>query len=305
MGFELTILGTSSATPTPDRHPSAQYLVFGDHYILVDCGEGAQIQLMRYGLKSFRINHILISHLHPDHYLGLPGLLSSLSLKGRTEPLDIYAPKGMQEIIDVQFLYGEVYLTFDITYHVLEDHGEKLIFEDKNLQIYSFPLLHRIPCWGFLLKEKKFPRKINKQLPDAQKLPVDAYPLFRQGKNYTDPFGKTWNHLEHTLPNDPPFTYAYITDTLYLPKLAYTLSHHQIDILYHEATFLEELKEKAIITFHSTAGQAAAFAMKASVKKLLIGHFSSRYKDPEVLLDEAVKIFPNTALALEGEKFCA
>jgi ribonuclease Z len=303
MAFELTILGTSSATPTPDRHPSAQYLVFGDQHMLVDCGEGAQIQLMRYGLKTFRISKIFISHLHPDHYLGLPGLLSSLSLKGRTEPLEIYAPKGMQEIIDVQFLYGDVFLTFDIKYHILENDGERQLFKDKYLEVRCFPVVHRIPCWGFLFKEIKLPRKINKDLPVAQKLPVDAYPVLRAGQDYISPEGNIWSYLDYTVPNDPPFSYAYITDSVYLPKLAKALSKYEIDLLYHEATFLNELKEKAVTTFHTTASEAASFAKEANVKKLLIGHFSSRYKDPVVLLNEAREIFPDTELALEGEKF--
>jgi ribonuclease Z len=303
MAFELTILGTSSATPTPDRHPSAQYLVFGDHYILLDCGEGAQIQLMRFGLKSFRINKIFISHLHPDHYLGLPGLLSSLSLKGRTEPIEIYAPKGMQEIIDIQFLYGDVFLTYDIQYHILEGDGEKVLFQDNYLEIHSFPLEHRIPCWGFLFREIKMPRKINKELPIAQKLPIEAYPLLRRGQDYINPEGKIWPYLEYTIPNDPPFSYTYITDTVFLPKLAASLSRYKIDLLYHEATFLDELKEKAVATYHTTASEAALFAKEAKVKKLLIGHFSSRYKEPGVLLNEARKVFPDTELALEGEKF--
>src|ERR1039458_7378814 len=150
MPFELTILGSSSATPTPDRYPSAQFLVSGEHYMLLDCGEGAQMQIMRYGLKSFRSDKIFISHLHPDHFLGLPGLISSLSLKGRTLPLDIFCPKGLQEILEVQFLFGEVHLSYELIFHIHEDKAKQIIFEDKNLKVYSFPVNHRSPCWGFL-----------------------------------------------------------------------------------------------------------------------------------------------------------
>lgn len=304
MTFELTILGTSSATPTPDRHPSAQYLAFGDHHILVDCGEGAQIQMMKFNVKSYRIDQIYISHLHPDHYLGLPGYLSSLSLKGRTEPLDIFAPKGMKEIIEVQFLYGGMHLTFEINYHILDSAGEKVIFEDNHLKVISIPVVHRISCWGFVFTEKKMPRKINKDHPDAQRLPIDSYSLFRSAKDYISSDGTIWKYEDYTIPNEPPYTYAYITDSLYLPTLSISMAQFNIDLLYHEATFLHELSAKAIETCHTTAKEAAEFARNSGSAKLIIGHFSSRYKDPGVLLDEALAVFPNTVLALEGEKFC-
>jgi len=305
MSFELTVLGTSSATPTLDRHPSAQFLIFGEHFMLIDCGEGAQVQLMRYGLKSYRIDKIFISHLHPDHFLGLPGLISSLSLKGRKEPLHIFCPKGLREILEVQFLYGEVHLNFTLEYHILESNKEQLIFEGSNLKIFSFPLQHRVPCWGFLFKEVKFPYKIKKELSPGTKPPFEVYPLFRQGKDFTDEKGKTWYFKDYTLANDPPLSYAYITDTLYLPELAESLANYNIDLLYHESTFLSDLQEKALITHHSTAKEAAQFAVLSHAKKLIIGHFSSRYGDLNTLLEEARLIFPETYLGLEGEKFIA
>ena len=303
MSFELTILGSGSATPTPERYPSAQFLVFADLYILIDCGEGTQVQMMRYGVKSFRLDMVFISHLHPDHFLGLPGLISSLSLKGRTEPLDIYCPKGLQEILDVQFLFGEVHLNYELNYHIFDDSSERIEFEDKNLKVSSFELNHRLICRGFVFQEKKSSRKIKKELPNASKLPPEAYPVLRSGKDYIEPAGKTWHYEDYTIPNDHAFSYAYITDTLYLPQLANRFAEIEINTLYHEATFMDDLKDKAIHTFHSTAKEAAEFAAKSGVKRLLIGHFSSRYKDLDPVLQEAREIFPDTFLAIDGARF--
>ena len=303
MPFELTILGCGSATPTPERYPSAQFLVFADHHILIDCGEGAQVQMMRYGVKMFRLNLVFISHLHPDHFLGLPGLISSLSLKGRKEPMDIYCPKGLKEILDVQFLFGEVHLSYELRFHVFNDSKESIELDDKYLTVFSFALNHRLACRGFVFREKKASRKIKKELPDASKLSPEAYPVLRSGKDYMDNEGKTWLYEEYTIPNDLPFAYAYISDTLYMPKLASRFAELEINTLYHEATFMDELKEKAITTCHSTAKEAAEFAVVSSAKRLLIGHFSSRYKDLEPLLNEAKAIFPNSFLAVDGAKF--
>ncbi len=303
MSFELTILGSGSATPTPERYPSAQFLVFADHYILIDCGEGTQVQMMRYGVKSFRMDMVFISHLHPDHFLGLPGLISSLSLKGRTEPLDIYCPKGLQEILDVQFLFGEVHLSYELRFHIFKDSSENIEFEDKNLSVLSFELSHRLACRGFVFKEKKTPRKIKKERTDASKLPPEAYSVLRNGKDYIDTEGKTWHSEDYTIPNDTPFSYAYITDTLYMPQLANRFADIEINTLYHEATFMNDLKEKAINTFHSTAVEAAEFANISGANRLLIGHFSSRYKDLEPMLQEARDVFPNTFLAVDGARF--
>ena len=303
MPFELTILGSGSATPTPERYPSAQFLVFADHHILIDCGEGAQVQMMRYGVKMFRLDLVFISHLHPDHFLGLPGLISSLSLKGRKEPLDIYCPKGLQEILDVQFLFGEVHLSYELRFHVFNESSENIELDDKYLTVFSFALSHRLTCRGFVFREKKASRKIKKELPDASKLPPEAYPILRNGKDYMDTEGKTWLYEDYTIQNDLPFAYAYITDTLYMPKLASRFAELEISILYHEATFMNELKDKALTTCHSTAREAAEFAVKCRAKQLLVGHFSSRYKDLEPLLNEAKAIFPNSFLAVDGAKF--
>jgi ribonuclease Z len=304
MVLELTILGTSSATPTVDRHPSAQYLNFGKHSFLLDCGEGCQIQMLRFGVRSFKINKIFISHLHPDHYLGLPGLLSSYSLKGRTEPLEIYAPEGMKEILEVQFKYGDVFIGYPITYITLKP-GMQTVYHDKNISIYSFELQHRLKCWGFIFKEEKMPRKVRKDVAEIAKLPPNAFSMLRKGKDFIDQQGNVYKNEEYTIASPPPASYAYITDTLYLPELAKELRSLNIDLLYHEATFLDELKHKAQSTHHSTAKEAAEFATIAGVKKLLIGHYSSRYKDVQPLLVEAQAVFSNTELAEEGKVFTA
>lgn len=304
MVFELTILGTSSATPTVDRHPTAQYLNFGKHSFLLDCGEGCQIQMLRFGVRSFKINKIFISHLHPDHYLGLPGLLSSYSLKGRTEPLEIYAPEGMKEILEVQFKYGDVFIGYPITYITLKP-GTQTLYHDKNISIYSFELQHRLKCWGFVFKEEKMQRKVLKEAVANEKFPPNAFSILRQGKDFVNDQGKVYKNTDYTVPNTPPEVYAYITDTLYLPELAKELRSYNIDLLYHEATFLDELKHKAQSTHHSTAKEAAEFATIAGVKKLLIGHYSSRYKDLQPLLAEAQAVFPDTELAEEGKVFTA
>jgi ribonuclease Z len=304
MVFELTILGTSSATPTVDRHPSAQYLSFGKHNFLLDCGEGCQIQMLRYGLKSFRINKIFISHLHPDHYLGLPGLLSSYSLKGRTEPLEIYAPEGLKEILEVQFKYGEVHISYPISYITLKP-GQQQIYHDKNISVYAFEVQHRLKCWGFVFKEDKMPRKVLKEAVAGVKLPPNAFSILRQGKDFTNDQGIVYENSKYTTANTPPEGFGYVTDTLFLPELAEELKQYKLDLLYHEATFLHDLHHKALSTHHTTAKEAGEFAKIAGVKKLLIGHYSSRYKDVQPLLAEAQAVFPNTELAEEGKTFTA
>jgi ribonuclease Z len=304
MSFEVTILGTSSATPTLSRHPTSQYLVCNNQRILLDCGEGAQMQMLRYGIKMFRIDKIFISHLHPDHYLGLPGYLSTLSLKGRIEPIHVYAPAGMGEILDVHFRHGAIHLTYDLHIHELpSSENFEVIYQDSGLEVSCFALEHRLPCWGFLFKEKKSPFKINEDVIAEKKIPVKAFSYLKKGEDFIDDNGILYSVEECTIPNLPAVSYAYITDTIYLPALAENLRNRDITLLYHEATFMEDLRHKAIETYHSTTLQAANFALKSNAKKLLIGHFSSRYNDLSGLLAEARSVFPFTELAEEGNTF--
>jgi ribonuclease Z len=301
MGFEITILGSSSATPTLERHHTAQFFSFKQKAFLIDCGEGTQTQLLRYGLKSSRIEKIYISHLHPDHCLGLTGLLSSLSLKGRNAPVHIYAPKGLEEILEVQFRYCDVHIIYPLKIHELPAEPMAVIFEDDDFIVRSFPVEHRIPCWGFRFDEKRALRSIKKAAVLENPVPYEAYAVLRRGDDFTGPDGKVYSAAYYTIPNKPPVSYAYVTDTRYLPELATQLG--PVDLLYHESTFLSDLNHKAENTLHSTAKDAGEFAKLNGAKKLIIGHFSSRYKDLRPLEAEAQKIFPDTSLALEGQTF--
>jgi ribonuclease Z len=301
MGFEVTILGSSSATPTLERHHTSQFLAMRQRAFLIDCGEAAQIQILKYGLKSSRIEKIFISHLHPDHCLGLTGLLSSLSLKGRRAKVEIYAPAGLEEVLEVQFRHCDVYITYPLQIIPLKDEPMNILFEDKEIMVRSFPVKHRLPCWGFRFDEKKALRSIRKAAVLENPVPVEAYAVLRSGEDFTGPDGKVYSADHYTLPGKPALSYAYVTDTLYLPEVAGQIG--PVDLLYHEATFLSELNHKAIPTHHSTALQAAEFAKLNGAKKLIIGHFSSRYRDLRPLLAEAQSIFPDTDLAIEGAVF--
>lgn len=298
MPFQLTILGTSSATPTLSRRPSAQALSFNNRTFLIDCGEGTQLQCLKFGVKIFKIERIFISHLHADHCLGLLGLLSTLSLKNREDELTIYGPHGIQEMIEVQSRLAEAYIPFPIHYQTLEDDGLHLIYEDKYIEVKSIPLQHRIPCWGFIFKERQPYRKINKELTTKLNVPIAAFKELVYGKDYTSPEGEVYSAQKLTL-GKPIHSYAYITDTLFLENAAKELKG--IDTIYHEATFMNDKKEKAIVNFHSTSGEAGKFAAIAQTKQLIIGHFSARYNDLNPLLEEAKAEFENTLLAEEGK----
>lgn len=300
--FDVTILGCSSALPAFGRYPSSQLVHVAGRYFLVDCGEGAQMQLRRYSIKFQRIDHILISHLHGDHYLGLPGLLSSMHLLGRTEPLEIYADKGLKEILDVNNKYSHTVLRFPVNFHPLDFSGPRLIFEDDKVKVISIILKHSIDCCGFVFEEKDRPRKIIKEKMDAFKIPVAAYDALKKGEDYTYPEGTT------TIPNSelttdplPPRKYAYCSDTIYNKDIIPQLQH--ADLIYHEATFMEDMRERAQQTMHSTTKDAANIAKDSNAKRLIMGHFSARYKDLNLLLDEAKSIFHDTYLAQEGEKY--
>ncbi len=302
MSFEITILGSSSATPTLTRYPSAQYFCFGSRAFLLDCGEGAQSQMLRYGLKNSRIEKIFISHLHLDHWLGLPGLLSTFSLNGRTAAIDIYAPFGLRQILETTFLHTSFHLNYPINFHTLtETEVLQSIFEDEHICIEAINVQHRVPCWAFVITAKNNFLKINKDFIEGKDIPLKAFAAFRLGNNFTDDNGKVFYFEDYTLPKTSPETYIYITDTLYLPHLAPQFPENSL--LYHEATFMHDLEEKAIITMHSTARQAALFAQKINAKKLIIGHFSSRYMDLKLMLEEAKAVFAQSEIAEEGLTF--
>lgn len=301
MNFGVFILGNSSATPSYQRHPSAQVINFNERLFLIDCGEGTQIQFNRYKIKYHRINHIFISHLHGDHYLGLMGLLFTLHLQGRTNDLHIYSHRELKEIIDLQLKVSDTGLRYKLVYHSLHSHDE-IIYEDDNIIVETIALNHRIPCCGFLFKEKEKPRNLIKEKIEQYNIPLSAYASLKEGQDYLKKeTGEIIKNEELTILPRKTRTYAYCSDTLYneeiIPKI------QGVNLLYHEATFLHEMINRANETFHTTSLQAAQLAKKAQVKKLLIGHFSARYKDLNDILIEAQSIFPNTLLAIEGEYF--
>ncbi len=299
--FELTILGSSSATPTSTRNPTSQFLTISDRYMLIDCGEGTQMQLRRYKIKFQRIDHIFISHLHGDHYLGLPGLLASMHLLGRTKPLNLYAPPELQEILEVQHKHSETFLQFPIKFHALSFDKGRLLFEDERLRVDSIVLNHRIPCCGFLFREKEMPRKIKAEALKKYNIPLKNINGIKEGNDFKTGDGTVIPNAEITLDPPDPRSYAYCSDTIYDESLIEKL--RGADLLYHEATFMNDMKERAKETYHSTASQAGTIAKRSKVKKLIIGHFSARYNDLDGLLSEARTVFKDTELALEGERF--
>jgi ribonuclease Z len=301
MTFEVIILGSSSATPIYQRHPSAQVLNIHERFFLIDCGEGTQVQLQNYRIKYHRINHIFISHLHGDHYLGLMGLLSTLHLQGRTAPLYIYGPPALQEIMDLQFFHSKTELRYELFYQALSIEKNQKIFEDDEITISTIVLNHRIPCTGFLFKEKPHPRKLKKEEIYKYQIPYTVLQDLKKGKDYVTNEGVIILNSVLTEEGSPVLSYAYCSDTLFDNNVLNAV--RGVDVLYHEATFMHNMLERAVETFHTTSLQAAQLAKQAGVKKLLIGHFSARYRDLEPLLREARTEFPETYLALEGERF--
>jgi len=281
--------------------PSSQFIEVQNHYFLFDCGEGAQLQLMKYNLYLHRIDHIFISHLHGDHYLGLMGLLFTMHLNRRVTDLHLYSHKGLDEIIIAQLKHSKSSLNYKIIFHTLTPGTNETIFEDHQLTISTLPLAHKIHCTGFLIREKQKPRRIIKELLPAD-FPLWKIPQLKEGKDILDDAGNVLIKNE-SVTSEPRHSrsYAYCSDTKYSEELIPYLSN--IDLLYHEATFIEEDKDKAIETMHSTAREAAFIAAQAKVKKLLIGHFSARYRQLDVLLSEAQAVFSTTALAQEGDTF--
>ena len=301
MVFEVSILGSSSATPIYQRHPTAQVLNIHERFFLVDCGEGTLIQLNRYKIKFHRINHIFISHLHGDHYFGLLGLLSTMHLQGRTIPMNLYCQPALKEIIDIQLKHSETALRFEIIYHFLDSLNSQIIFSDEDIEIKTIILNHRIPCTGFLFKEKSRLRKLVKEKLQKYSISVASLQELKNGKDIVDDNGHVILNSELTTNPKPTRSYAFCSDTCYDERILPFIE--KVDLLYHEATFLSDKEDRAKETFHSTAAQAATIAQKANVNRLIIGHFSARYKNLYPLLDEAKAVFPDTTLAMEGDIF--
>jgi ribonuclease Z len=301
MPFELTILGSSSATPTFNRHPTAQVLNIRERFFLIDCGEGTQKQLVRYKIRYNRIGHIFISHLHGDHYLGLMGLLSTMHLQGRTMELHLYGQSELMDIIELQLRLSHTVLRYNLIFHPVKNYSGTIILEDEDLTVSTIVLNHRIPCTGFLFREKPKPRKLLINKMKQFNIPFKFFAGIKNGDDYEDDFGNVIPNSELTMSAGQPRSYAFCSDTLYEPQLADEV--RQVDLLYHESTFMHDLLDRAKITFHSTSVEAAMTAKNAGVGKLVIGHFSARYKDLIPMLNEAQLIFPETELAIEGMKF--
>jgi ribonuclease Z len=301
MKFEVTILGSSSATPIFNRNPSSQALNINERLYLIDCAEGTQQQMLHFGIKASRIDHIFISHLHGDHYLGLLGLLSSLHLNGRAKPLKIFAPAPLKEIINLQLKYSETILQYQIEYVDTNPDVAEVILDSPDVIVETIPLDHRIACTGFLFKEKKRNRKLIKEKIEQLNIPVEYFTAIKKGTDYTAPGGTVYKNEDLTTAPDEPKSYAYCSDTLYNEQYFKQISN--VTLLYHEATFLNDMLDRAQSTHHTTALQAAEVALKTHAKKLLLGHFSARYKTLTELLDEAQTIFPKTELAVEGKVF--
>jgi len=300
MKFEITILSSGTGNPTNKLNQSAQYLHVYNNHFLLDCGESTQHQIIKFGLSYQKIQRIFISHLHADHYCGLIGLINTMNLNRRNNDLHIHAPKELKNIISVQLKHSKVELGFEIKYFPLSFNSIKKIYENNSLQVFSFPLKHRIPTCGFLFREKQLPRNIKKDILKERQIPIEAFKTLKNGENYEAENGETYLFEECTNPPPPSRSYAYITDTLCEEAVVKIIEY--VDLLYHEASFCEEHKQRALESFHSTAQQAAAIASKAHVKKLIIGHFSTRYKETDSFLEEASAIFSNTELAFEGKR---
>ncbi len=301
MIFSVTILGSNSALPTSERYPTAQLLNVAERFFLIDCGEGTQMQLRRYKIKFAKIHHIFISHLHGDHMFGLMGLISTLGLMGRKFDLHIYAHPDLERLMQPQLDYHCTDLPYKVVFHGIDTKSAQIIFEDDKIAVSTIPLRHRIPTCGFLFKEKTGLPNIRKECIETYNLSIAEIVKIKNGADLRLENGTIIPHNQLVIHNHLPRSYAFCSDTKYIPSLGEKLKG--IDLLYHEATFTDAEKDLAKSTTHSTARQAATVALKAEASQLVIGHFSSRYKDIDIYLQQAREVFPNTEAAIEGREF--
>jgi ribonuclease Z len=301
MSFRLTILGTSSALPTSDRYPTAHVLNVHERLFLIDCGEGTQMQMRRYRIHFGKINHIFISHLHGDHFFGLYPLLSTYNLMGRKTPLNIYAPSSIEEMLNRHLKDFDISLGYELIIHPLAGRTLKLILSDKRVEVFSFPLKHRVKTFGFLFREKVADRNMIRSKIADYNLTIAEISLLKKGKDIYREDGEAISCEEVTSAPPAPASYAFCSDTGYFPKLSSFVAG--VGLLYHESTFGEEHDALARKVGHSTARQAATVARDAGAGRLLLGHFSARYRSPEILEEEARQIFPATDAAREGQSY--
>ena len=297
--FAVTILGNNSAVPAFNRHPTSQVVTLDGNNYLVDCGEGTQIQVINYKIRRSKISHIFISHLHGDHYFGLIGLLNSFGLLSHQQELHVFGPSPLKEIIELQLKVADTKLCYDLHIHHITEAAT--LVDNEKLRVKCFRTNHRIECYGFSFEQKKQPRKLNLEKAKEFEIPSNFYDRLKNGEDYTTNDGSLIKNESVTEIADSGKKYVFCADTKYDESL---LPHIQdADMIYHETTYLDNLRERAIERFHSTTKQAAALALKGGVKKLLIGHFSSKYDTLEEFEAEAREVFPNTELALEGVCF--
>lgn len=295
--FTVSILGNGSAVPTAYQNPSSQLIKYKSLRFLVDCGEGTQMQFIKYGFSYRNLSHIFISHLHGDHYLGLAGLISTFHLYGRKTPLHVYGPEPLEDIIRRQFLISDTNLQFELTFHHLD--GEQLLYDGTNIQVSSFPLKHSIPTWGFRFQEKESTeRRLDPEFVSRYRPKYNEMRKIKLGADYISPEGEMHKNKDITVDGPEPRSYGYCSDTVYDDSI---VSHiKDVDMLYHEATFDNATAIKAADKMHATAAQAATIAKKAGARRLLIGHFSARFTNLSHLQEEAQEIFPETVISEQG-----
>lgn len=299
--MKLTILGCYSATPRTNTNPTSQVLEINNHMFLIDCGEGTQVELRRNKIKFSRIKHIFISHLHGDHYFGLVGLISTFRLLTREADLHIYAPKGLKEVITLQMKLADSWTNYKLIFHELSSKVSQLIFEDEKVEVHTIPLKHRVYTNGFLFKEKEGERKLDIDAVKEAKINIAYYRKLKQGFDVENEDGEIVKNETVTLSPAKPKSYAFCSDTVFNEAIVPII--REVDVLYHESTFLKKHEKYADPTKHSTAKQAAQIAKQANVRKLILGHYSTRYNNIEDFKIEAKEIFNNVELAKDGKSF--
>ena len=299
MRFELTILGNNSALPVYGRFPTAQVLNVNEKLYLIDCGEGAQMRMDEYRIKRGKIGHIFISHLHGDHFYGLPGLLTSFILLGRGNPLHVYAPPELEAII--KMLIDPRHFDFEYHFHPIDPNEHTLILDNEDITVHTLPMKHSMPTAGFLFREKPSPRRMRKEQIGVHDIPFEAISAIKAGHDFVAPDGRIVPNHELTIAAHTPRANAYCSETAYNDDIIPLIK--EVDLLYHEATFNKDMIDRAVATQHSTTIQAATIAKKAQVRTLMLGHYSARYNDLRPLLEEARTVFPHTILSREGRQY--
>ncbi|MCH2225409.1 MAG: ribonuclease Z [Crocinitomicaceae bacterium] len=301
MNFAITILGSGSAVPTSRRNPTGQYIECNGRIILIDCGEGTQMQLRKLGMKFQKIQYILISHLHGDHYFGLVGLLSTMHLLGRTQEIKVFGPVGLKQIIEVQLEAAGSRLSFDVNVTELEKGSFGELMSDEKISIHYFPLRHKIPTSGFKILQKQKERKLLVEKAKRDGVKIAHYHRLKKGEDVVDDEGRTFLFEDYTIPSAPPSSYAFCSDTAYSEDVVEYIK--EVDLLYHEATFTEEMLDRAKITKHSTAKHAGQIAKMANVKRLIMGHLSARYDNGKQHVMEAKPYFENCSYVEDGDVY--